>query len=523
MRDIHPSKEKSKADPRAVWCLTATLLVSVAGLIYELVAATASSYLLGDSIKQFSFVTGIFLASMGAGAWLSRFVRDPLMGFIGVQTTLAIVGALLAPLAFVAFGYKLDPGIPIYLGLIMIGALSGMEIPLLTRVLEDMLDEGFHLENVLSADYIGALVAAIAFPILLVPNLGLVNAGIAFGILNFCVACASAWVFRNDFEQHQRKIMTYRLSLAALMLLTITLVSPGAVARADAALFQDRIIFSEQTPFQEIVVTQERGRTRLLLDRAIQFDTRDEARYHEMLVHPAMARAASHQNIVIFGGGDGLAAREILKYPDVGTVTLVDIDPRLPELFRDIPSLSKLNSGALKDPRIKVISKDAWVFLSDDTGDLYDVAILDLPDPKNLSLARLYSVEFYRMLRGRMSANGIVSVQSGSPIFTPDAFWSIGNAVREGFARNAGPQPVYDSAHISVPSFGEWGFHYASLGAVGQGMLALPKTVEHIDHASWIAAQTFPPSSAHRDVEANRLQTMPLVRFYIEGWEDWYK
>lgn len=520
-----PRPAEKRIDPIAAWCLIATFLVAVSGLIYELVAATASSYLLGDSVLQFSLVIGVFLASMGLGAWVSRFVEDPLIGFIGAQASLAAVGAAIAPLAFTAFGYGHSPASPIYIGLVLVGVLSGMEIPLLTRVLSDLKAGKFALENVLSADYLGALAASIAFPILLVPYLGLVNAGLVFGGLNFIVAALSLWVFRTRLQGPRMRKAQRLVLVGCLGLCATVLAGPNMVAQADRNMFQDPIIYREATPYQEIVITSGKGRTRLFLDRSIQFDSRDEAIYHETLVHPTMAMAPRRARVAILGGGDGMAIREVLRWDDVEEVFLIDIDKRLPEIFSDMPELAALNDGAFHDPRVKIMSVDAWRYLAESEDEAYDVAILDLPDPKNLSLARLYSAEFYSLLRNRLSANGVAVVQSGSPLFAREAYWSVAGALEAAFApqEDLGRPVDLLSAHVNVPSFGEWGFHYLRAGAAKRDGLAFPEGLTFLDAGEWERAQIFGPLTKRVPAEANKLQTLPLARYYQQGWDKWMR
>lgn len=520
-----PDLAEKRIDPIAAWCLIATFLVAVSGLIYELVAATASSYLLGDSVRQFSLVIGVFLASMGLGAWVSRFVQDPLLGFIGAQASLAAVGAAIAPLAFTAFGYGHSPAAPIYIGLVLVGALSGMEIPLLTRTLADLKAGKFALENVLSADYLGALAASIAFPILLVPYLGLVNAGLVFGGLNFVVAAFSLLVFRSRLSGARMRRACRLVAVGGLGLGAMVFAGPGLVGQADRNMFQDPIVYRENTPYQEIVVTSGKGRTRLFLDRSIQFDSRDEAIYHETLVHPAMAMAPRRNRVAILGGGDGMAVREVLRWEDVEEVFLIDIDKRLPQIFGEMPELADLNDDAFQDPRVTVLSEDAWRHLAEPGGEAYDVAILDLPDPKNLSLARLYSAEFYSLLRNRLSANGVAVVQSGSPLFAREAYWSVAGALEVAFEPRDGLGRPVDlvSAHVNVPSFGEWGFHYLRAGAARREDLAFPEGLHFLDEREWDRARVFGPLTERVPAEANKLQTLPLARYYQEGWEKWMK
>ena len=501
-----------------VWLLAATFLVAVAGLVYELIAATASSYLLGDSVKQFSLVIGIFLSSMGLGAWLSRYVGDPVTGFIRAQIALGLVGGFSASAIFAAYaGYGVI-GLPLYGALITIGALSGMEIPLIARVLEQIGAHEFRFENVLTFDYLGALVASVAFPLLIVPYLGLMSAALAFGCLNLAVAGLSLWVFRGRAGGGTWLAWAVALALSGAALWQ----SERIVSALDAALYEDDIIFAEQTPYQAITVTRFRDRVRLFLDQSIQFDSRDEHRYHEALVHPVMSRVARPRHVLILGGGDGMALREVLRH-DVEAVTLVDLDPRVTELFRDHDDLAALNGGSLRDPRVTIVNQDAWTWLAGPGAD-YDVIIADLPDPRNLALSKLYSREFYQLMVQRLSFGGAFVTQAGSPLYAREAFWSIVETLEATPAPTApGDLLTVTPYHVLVPSFGDWGFALAQPSAPAERPLDLPDGLAFLDQPVWAAAQVFDGDTDRVEVEVNSIRTHPLAAYYQAGWDYWFE
>lgn len=508
---------------RETWLLLATFLVAVAGLIYELIAATLSSYLLGDSVRQFSYVIGIFLSAMGLGAWLSRYVGRAMTGFVWAQILLGIAGGFMAPVVFFTFAWMESVTLPLYGLLITVGVLSGMEIPLIARVLKEIGAPEFRFENVLSVDYIGALVASLAFPMLIIPHLGLMPASLTFGALNLAVAGLSLWIFRS--EVHAVQVVTWALAL--LVTLIGLWQAERLVATSESYLFEDDIILSEATPYQQITVTRFRNRTRLFLDYSIQFDTLDEHRYHESLVHPAMAQAVRRNSVLILGGGDGMAVREVLRWAEVQDIVLVDLDPRVTELFRDHPDLSQLNDGALRDPRVTIQNMDAWRYV-EESDKVFDVILIDLPDPKNLALSKLYSRQFYGTLVERLSAHGVMVTQAGSPLFAREAFWSIEATL----ASSRNPQALGAGLHTLpyhayLPSFGDWGFVLASPNRLPDGQLNLPLGVsEHLLYLTpqvWQAAQVFDPQSGRVVVEANSLQSHALVDYYLDGWARWFE
>lgn len=503
---------------REVWLLAATFVIAVAGLIYELIAATVSSYLLGDSIRQFSLVIGVFLSAMGLGAWASRFVRDAMPGFAWAQIALGVLGGFMAPALFFAYAWSGAVALPLYGLLIAVGVLSGMEIPLIARVLKDIGAPEFRFENVLTVDYLGALVASLTFPLLVIPHLGLMSASLVFGLLNLGVAGLSLWLFREAATRLHWAVWAIATGATVLALAQ----AERLVTVSEAALFEDDVILSEATPYQQITITRFRDRIRLYLDQSIQFDTRDEHRYHEALVHPAMGLAPRARDVLILGGGDGMAAREVLRH-DVASLTLVDLDPRVTGLFRDHPDLAPLNGHALSDPRVNVVNQDAWRFV-EETATVYDVILLDLPDPKSVALSKLYSRQFYNLLIERLSGHGVIVTQAGSPLFARRAFWSIVTtleATRNPQIPDSGLSVVPYTTYL--PSFGLWGFALATQAPLANRDPALPDALRYLTPEVWTAAQVFSPDIARIEAEANNVQSHPLLGYYLEGWEQWFR
>ncbi|MEL7348586.1 MAG: polyamine aminopropyltransferase [Pseudomonadota bacterium] len=501
------------------WLLAATFVVAVAGLVYELIAGAVASYLLGDSITQFSLVIGVFMSAMGLGAWASRHVDDLEHGFATSQIMLGLIGGFSAPLLFLSYGW-LDALGPVLFGtVIAIGALSGLEIPLITRILQREGALRTTLSNVLTADYAGALAAAVLFPLLIVPQMGLMAASLFFGVLNLAVAALSLWLFRDRIGWVLR--LLWAASLAAC--LAGFALSERLVSLADAAIYEDEVILSEETPYQRIAITRSGERTRLFLDGAIQFDTLDEHRYHESLVHPAMGLAARRARVLILGGGDGMALREVLRWDDVEEVVLVDLDPRMTELFARRGDLAALNGQSLTDPRARVVNADAWRFLEEE-GEPFDVAILDLPDPADFTVSKLYAREFYALLIARMAGHGVVVTQAGSPLFARRAFWSIERTLA-GTATPGTPGTRLRTLpyHAHVPSFGAWGFVIAAPGALRDIPLPPPEGLKFYAPALWPGMGVFPADMGSVEVEENSIVTHPLVAYYEAGWARWFR
>jgi spermidine synthase len=485
------------------------LLIAACGLIYELIAGTLASYLLGDSVLQFSTVIGTYLFAMGIGSWLSKFVQGPLVArFVTIELMVGLVGGFSSSALFLAFAYTRAFQLALYLLVVAVGILVGLEIPLLMRILKGQFAFRDLVANVLTFDYLGALAASIAFPLWLVPKLGLVRAAILFGIVNAGVALWSTFLFRDRLPS--------AVGLRIACVLVLGLLGGGMAgsdwiaATADNELYADEIIFERNTRYQRIVVTRWKDDLRLFLNSHLQFSSRDEYRYHEALVHPGLASLPGARRALVLGGGDGLAVREMLKYPNLESITLVDLDPEMTRLFSEHPALAPLNGGSLKAPRVRVINADAFVWLDENEG-LWDFVVVDLPDPTSFSLGKLYTTAFYRLLKKHLSQSGLVAVQSTSPLFARQSYWCIAETLEQAGFRT---WPY----HVYVPSFGEWGFMLA--GNAWEPPSSLPAGLRFLTAATIPELFHFPTDMQRVEAEVNRLNDQVLVRYYDQEWKE---
>jgi spermidine synthase len=492
--------------------LFGTFLIAICGLIYQLLEGTLSSYLLGDSIYHFSLVIGLFMSSMGIGAWLSRFIENNLeRAFVQLQLTIALLGGFSAFILFVAFAYIDNYSAFLYVITISLGTMLGIEIPLIIRILKESFSLKTNISNVFTVDYIGALFASLLFPLVLVPKLGLMQTSFLFGMINLFVGAMSWYIFKNLLE---KRYIIYLFTVFGI-LITGFWQSSKLTTMIENRLYRNNIIYSQQTPYQKIIVTANHGRIQFYINGAIQFDSIDEHRYHESLVHPSMMTAKSHENILIIGGGDGMALREVLKYNDVKNITLVDLDPAITTLFKDNPTLSKLNDNAYDNSKVTVINQDAWKYI-ERAKVLYDVIILDLPDPNNLSLSRLYSQTFYQLLKGQLSKSGVMVTQASSPMFSHKAFWSIKKTMQS--------TKLYTQAyHTYIPSFGEWGFVLASHFPIDFTKKEPLKNLKYLNKNVMQQMTIFAKDIEEIEVESNKLTNHKLIEYYAKGWEKWYE
>ena len=494
-----------------------TLIISVfivasCGLAYELISAALASYLLGDSIFQYSLIIGLYLFAMGIGAHLTRYIadKDVLHRFIEIELLVGLIGGISALFLFTAFGIAAAPfRTLLYALVVIIGTVVGMEIPLVMRVLhEQQLEFKDTVARVLTFDYMGALAVSLLFPLILAPKLGMARSALLFGLLNAAVALLTARVFRLHLPRYRS--LKWRSQTVLLLLLIAFIFANRWVMQAEQRYFGDPVVFESHSPYQRLVVTQWKDDTRLYINGNLQFSSRDEARYHEALVIPAMQAAAQHSRVLILGGGDGLAAREVLKYPQVQQVTLVDLDPAMTRTFQTSAKLVALNQNALNHPKLRVVNDDAAQWLQH-TAAAFDVIIIDLPDPSNFSLGKLYSVPMYRLVARHLAEGGRVVVQSTSPYFAPNAYWSV-VATLEAAGLKTAPYHVY------VPSFGEWG--YVLAGA--ETDFRLPNRVDvpthFLDAAEMAQMFRFPADMARRAVEPNYLNNQRLVAYFEQDW-----
>ncbi|MCH2219316.1 MAG: polyamine aminopropyltransferase [Dechloromonas sp.] len=489
--------------------LFSVFVIASCGLAYELIAGALSSYLLGDSVMQFSTVIGTYLFAMGVGSWLSKYiVRDLIGRFIQIELMVGLLGGFSAVGLFLVFTWLSAPfKLVLYLVVFAVGVLVGLEIPLVMRILKRELAFKDLVSQVLTFDYLGALAVSILFPLILAPHLGMVRTGLLFGVLNVAVALWALHLFREQLPARRALLVQ---SWGVFGLLLAGFAGAGQLTSlAEAHVYADEIVHAESTPYQRIVVTRWRDDLRLFLNNNLQFSSHDEYRYHEALVHPGLASLPGARRVLVLGGGDGLAVREILKYPAVESVTLVDLDPAMTELFSTAPALVALNEGALKADRVRVVNADALQWL-EESREYFDFIVIDFPDPSNFALGKLYTSAFYRLIEKRLSANGLLVVQSTSPLYARQSFWCV-VATLENVGFKTAPY------HAQVPSFGEWGYIIAGRHSFVPAPMATPKT-RYLTPESIPGLFVFPADMGRVPAEVNQLNNQVLVRYFEAEW-----
>jgi spermidine synthase len=505
------------ASPAEVALLASVFVVAACGLVYELAAGALASYLLGDSVLQFSTVIGTYLFAMGLGSWLSRHLERELVAqFLRIELAVGLIGGLMPAALFAAHSVLPASGgasfrVLLY-GLVgVVGVLVGLEIPLVMRILKRHFRERYALKElvsqVLTFDYLGALVVAVAFPLLLVPQLGLVRTGVLFGLLNALVAIWALWLFRAELRRWRAQALACASVVAVL---TLAMLGADAFTSwAEDRFYADRVIVRESSDYQRVVVTSGPTGVRLFLNGNLQFHSRDEYRYHEALVHPALSAQGAPRKVLVLGGGDGLAVREVLKHPSVEQVVLVELDPHIVALFRDHELLAQLNHGALRSPKLRIVQADAFTWL-ESNAEMFDAIVIDFPDPTNFSLGKLYTTSFYERVDNHLAAGGFAVVQTTSPLLARRSFWTV-VATIEAVGLTATPY------HAHVPSFGEWGFVLMSRRPWSPPRV-LPTDLRFLTVDGLPALLQFPPDMARVAAQPNRLSNQVLVHTFEEEW-----
>jgi len=490
--------------------LFSILIVALCGIVYELIIGTVSSYLLGNSVYQFSLTIGFFMFAMGMGSLISKYFNEQYVrNFILVEIAIAFVGGISSILLFMAFPFaRILYELVMYSLIFVIGALVGMEIPILTTLLARSKKVKDSIADIMSFDYVGALIGSVAFPLLLLPSLGLIQSSFAIGLINIFVAIANVIVFRAMLPNYKRMLEACLLVLA--LLVGCILYGSYITRFAEKHLYFDQIIYTKQTQYQKIVMTRSTNtrEQRLYIDGHIQFSSRDEYRYHEYLIHPLLAIPGTKENVLILGGGDGLAAREILKYDAVGLIHLVDIDPEMVRIGRELPMLQRMNEKSLDDERITTFSEDAFSFINQ-PGIAYDRVVIDMPDPHNEAINKLYSREFYTMIAKRMAPGAVLVTQSSSPFYTRRVFWCIEQTLAEVFDHTL-------SYHTALPSFGIWGYNMARNGEALPQQFDFDVPTKAITKNTMLAALQFDKDMAKVSSPVNSIMEPKLYQLYID-------
>lgn len=460
---------------------------------------------------QFSILIGVYMFSMGIGAYLSKFFQDnSLEFFVLIEVILGFVGGISVPLLYFLF-VNVDPAMlqsSCLVLMFLIGIMTGMEVPLLTFINKSKNYED-SLSNFLSLDYIGGLLATLIFPFILLPFVGLFYSSLIFGAVNIILGL---WL---NLKLMKRRTLSFYVGIVVLIILFGLTLSAGSLLKVwEEKIYKSPIVENIQSPYQKIVITKKDDDVKLFLNRSIQFSSKDEHRYHEMLVHVPMLLHPAPKDILILGGGENLASREVLKHPYVKSIDLVDIDEVMLNLSQNNQYLLEINEKASLNPKVNLIADDAFTYLSNSVKD-YDVIISDLPDPSIDAIAKLYSKQFFGLVKRNLKKDGIFVTQSGEVYYSNTAFSCIKNTVSEVF-------PNTKTYHVYVPSFGFWGYTIAKNNDFDENNhRGVPDNLKYLTNNNFTQAFQMPKDISIVSTKINTIDNPVVLDYFLDDWYKW--
>ncbi|WP_442266450.1 polyamine aminopropyltransferase [Tenacibaculum sp. ZS6-P6] len=429
----------------------ALFATGLSGIVAEYCFATLSTYFIGDSVKQWSIVISLMLFSMGLGSRITKsFDGNVFKLFIFTEFALSLLVSFSAVTTYYLATQLEYVSIYIYSMAILTGMLIGMELPLAMRLNNDFQSLKLNVANILEKDYYGSLIGGLFFVFIGLPYLGLTHTPFILGFINLFVAILLLIFFKNKLNKQEKNMLFSFAGVLVTILIIGNIFAGKIILHGEQSKYKDKIVFQEQSIYQKIVVTKWKNDYWLYLNDNLQFSTFDEPMYHEVLVHPVMHILDKPKKVLILGGGDGCAARELLKYPSLEQITLVDLDKKLTDLFINESELVAINEKSLTNEKVRIVNQDGFKYVTD-TKEFFDLILIDLPDPRNVELARLYSKEFYELCRLKLTPNGGLITQAGSPYYTPYAYKCIEKTMEKA-------NYSVLALHNQVLSMGEWGW-----------------------------------------------------------------
>jgi len=497
----------------------ALFATGLSGIVAEYVLATLATYFLGDSVFQWAIVVSLMMFAMGIGSRFSKQLNHSLLPkFIRIEFVLSVAVSFSPSVVYASSAYIPNVGILIYMLTAFIGFLIGMEIPLVIRINEEFETLRTNISSALENDYYGSLLGGLFFAFVGLPVLGLTYTPFLLGTVNLLVALVMLFSYR---EQTLTKVLHVSGLAVVAVILAGAWFSPQIIFFGEQSKYRDRIIYSQQSKYQKITITEWKNSYWLYINGNLQFSSLDEVMYHEPIVHSVMSLHAHPQKVLVFGGGDGCAVREILKYAEVDSVLIVDLDPAMTNLALENPILLAVNDSSFHNPKVRIVNSDAFVFA--ETQQFYaDVIIVDLPDPKIIELSRLYSQEFYMLCQRMLRPHGVMITQAGSPYFATRAYLCIDKTMR-----SAGFSTI--RLHNQILTMGEWGWIVGGKDSLSRALLQqadIRVPTQWLDKESMnmmtLFGKGFYIHSDTSDVAINTVTAPNLQRYYLQGNWDLY-
>ena len=503
----------------------ALFATGLSGIVAEYVLSTLATYFLGDSVFQWTMIVSIMLFSMGFGSRMSRYLnKNLLQKFIYIEFTLSLVAAFVSVITYLSAAYYGNNGLIIYSLSILVGLLIGMEIPIVMRLNDEFEELKVNVSSVMEKDYYGSLLGGVFFAFVGLPYLGLTYTPFILGGINFMVACMLIYILWSSLAKPLKRQLVGLITLVVVILTAGAFNASAIIDYGEEIRYKDRVVYAEQTRYQRIVITQSQEDYWLFINGNQQLSSIDEVMYHEPLVHPVMGLLQNPKDILVLGGGDGGAVREILKYPSVENITLVDLDPKMTELGQTHDWLVAMNQNAMNHEKVTIINADGYTWMENQK-QYFDAIIIDLPDPKSVELGRLYSYEFYKLCYNRLRPHGFITTQAGSPYYAARAFNCIDQTLAEAGFTTA---PL----HNQVVTLGEWGWvlgaksgEKAELKTALQALRFEGIATDWINHESMTLITSFGKKVFPDDdkpVEINKIHNPVLYKYYLDGKWDLY-
>lgn len=499
----------------------ALFATGISGIVAEYILSTLAAYFIGNAILQFTLIVSIMLFSMGLGSRISKSFDTKIVEyFIITELVLSVLVSFSALIAYSFFSFTEISWLIIYILSILVGILIGLEIPFATRINNEFESLKFNISSILEKDYYGSLIGGLFFAFVGLPYLGLTYTPFVLGILNFVV---SFWLFlalKDNIDCTWRKKLSVAYATVSVVILLGFYYAKPIIQFGEQVKYKDKIVYQVQTKYQKIIITQWGKNYSLYINGNQQLSSFDEFLYHEPMAHTVMNMTPSKKNILVLGGGDGCLVRELLKYNDeVATITLVDLDPKMTELAKSNEIMKEINNNAMNNAKVTIHHKDAFNYLEKSTA-IYDVIFVDLPDPNNVDLNKLYAKEFYYLCYKSLAKNGILITQAGSPYYATKAFYCIDKTMKKaGF----NTLPI----HNQVLTLGEWGW------IIGKKTPDLKAELLQIDLSKvdlklkWLTKESLPllvsfgkPLVDTTGIEVNTIISPKLYHYYDKGnWE----